>query len=168
MLILLALQAASPAAAPPERFSILAPAAASPCRETLPADSDIVVCSTPIDPHRLPLPAERGPPDRPMPSNPNLDGAGALAAGGRGYCASMQSGCTTGVDIMGAGTAAIRLVQKLVAPDSCCEAPGEATDPFRLVGDVIGGAKRAGKKTDKANRVAIDLSEPPPPPRATP
>jgi hypothetical protein len=67
-----------------------------------------------------------------------------------------------GVDMLGAGTAAIRLVGKLIDPDSCCERNGESTNPAMLVGDAIGGLKRAfGKKPDKSGRVAIPLDDPP-------
>jgi len=169
--ILLALQAAAAAAAPaaaptvPQRFSILAPAATGPCRPRGPGgpDDDILVCAA-ADPLRLPLPAERGPPGRPVASNPNLDGLGAMAAGAD-PCAARQGGCQVGVDILGMGTAAVRLVQKLVAPESCCEDSGEATNPFRLVADAVNGTRKAARgKPDKSNRVAIDLSDPPPPP----
>lgn len=121
---------------------------------------EIVVCGTPDKP-RLPLPDERGPPDRPIPSNPGVTGMGALAQT-ETPCATLQGGCQAGVDIFGAGTAAIRLVGKLIDPDSCCERQGESTNPGMLIGDAIGGLKRAfGKKPDKSGRVAISLDEPP-------
>ncbi len=67
-----------------------------------------------------------------------------------------------GVDVFGAGTAAIRLVGKLIDPDSCCERDGESTNPAMLIGDAIGGLKRAfGKKPDRSGRVAIPLDDPP-------
>jgi len=162
MLILLALQAAAvQPAAIPERFSILAPPPAA-CRSPGPTSDDIVVCASP-DGQRLSPSTDAAPSDRPRPSNMNLDGQGALDAF-RPVCAARQAGCQVGVDVLGMGTAAVRLVQKLVAPNSCCEEPGEATDPFRLVGDVVGGVARSGrKKVDKSQRVAIDLSDPPPP-----
>jgi len=167
MLILLALQVVVPQVAlPPERFSILAPPLAA-CRAPGPASDDIVVCGA-TDAPRLPLPAERGPPSRPLPSNMNLDGMGALAASAP-VCAAQQAGCQVGVDVLGMGTAAVRLIQKLVKPSSCCEDPGEATNPWQLVGDVVGGAAPAGrKKPDKSQRVAIDLSDPPPPAKIAP
>jgi hypothetical protein len=167
LLLILALQAAAPApAAAPERFSILAPPPPA-CRSPGPASDDIVVCAT-AESARLPLPDERGPPARPRQSNPDLDGQGALA-GFAPVCAARQAGCQVGVDVLGAGTAAIRLVQKLVAPGSCCEDPGEGTNAFKLVGDTVGGIGKAfARKPEKANRVPIDLADPGPPPRARP
>jgi len=162
-----ALPVASAPAAAGERFSILAP---QPCRATpQPSGPDIVVCATAENSARFPEGVERAPPNRPLPSNPGLDGMGALNAV-RPVCAARQEGCQTGVDVFGAGTAAIRLVQKLVAPDSCCEAAGDATNPFKLIGDAAGGLGRAfKKKPDTSSRVPIDLSEPTPPtPRAAP
>jgi len=165
--LLLALQAATAAPpAPPERFSILAP---QPCRaQPQQTGPDIVVCATAETSARFPEGVPRDPPNRPLPSNPDLSGTGALAAA-EPVCAARQAGCQTGVDIFGAGTAAIRLVQKLVAPNSCCE-DGEATNPVKLIGDAAGGLGRAfRKKPDTSNRVPIDLSEPAPTPaRATP
>ena len=152
-LLLLAAQIA-PAASPPARFSIL-----QDCPK--PVGEEVVVCGR-ADAPRLPLPDERGPPDRPMPSNPNVDGKGALAAEAT-PCAATQWGCQVGVDVIGASVAAIRLVGKLLDPDSCCE-PGQATSPVALVGDVAGGVKRAfAKKPDKSNRVAIPLGPMPAP-----
>ena len=159
-LLFLALQAAAstPAppkpAPPPERFSILAPVAAAECRPRLPSD-EIVVCAD-GESQRLPLP-ERGTPSGPTASNRDLDGLGALNAA-RTPCATVQGGCQVGVDVFGAGTAAVRLIQKLIAPDSCCETPGEATNPFALVGDAVGGVGRVfAKKPDKSNRIPIPL-----------
>lgn len=123
-----------------------------------PAKDEIVVCgSAAADSPRLPLPAERGPPDRPMPSNPDLSGSGALAATGA-PCATLSQGCTVGMDLFGGGTALVRLIGKVVDPDSCCEAPGEATDPGRLVGDVISGVGGLfRRKPDKSKRIPIPL-----------
>lgn len=152
-LALLLAQAAT-AAPPPDQFSILN----DPCPAS--TETEVVVCGG-LPAPRLPLPAERGPPDRPMPSNPELTGTGALAAGGK-PCSTLQKGCTVGVDFVGAGVAVVRLVGKLIDPNSCCEA-GEATDPMALAKDVVRGAKHAfGKKPDKSNRVAIALDAPPP------
>ena len=167
LLLLAALQAATPAPAPAaaagERFSILLPTPAAPCRQRLPDDDDIVVCSTTEASQRLPLPQERSPPNGPVESNPNLDGRGALAAM-QTPCASVQSGCQVGVDVFGMGTAVVRTIQKVVAPGSCCEAPGEGTSFVGLLGDVIGGVKGAAKKKpDKAGRIPIPLDDPAPP-----
>ncbi len=155
--LLVALQAAATPlpAAPPQSFSILADA----CRR-LPGD-DIVVCGD-ADKPRLPLPDERGPPDRPVASNPELTGIGAMRTVAT-PCAATQWGCQTGVDILGGATAAIRLVGKIIDPDSCCERQGESTDAAMLAGDAIRGLKAAfGKKPDKSQRVAIPLDAPPP------
>ena len=65
--MILSLQAGTPGAAP-ERFSILAPVQTEPCkRQPPPTPEEVVVCATVIPTQRLPLPAERGPPDRPTP-----------------------------------------------------------------------------------------------------
>ena len=168
LLFLLGLAAgqAGPAAAPPpQSFSILV----DPCARARSAPgTDVVVCGrAAADSPRLPLPAERGPPDRPIPSNPDRSGMGALAASDT-PCAAVPRGCQVGVDVFGAGTSVVRLVQKLVSPDSCCEAPGEGTDPAQLAGDAVRGVKRIfAKKPDKSNRVPIPLDDPPAP-TATP
>jgi hypothetical protein len=121
-------------------------------------DGEIVVCGAPDKP-RLPLPDERGPPDGPR--RPTGDPRAALDAGDPGACA--LRGCQVGVNMLGGGTAAIRLIGKLIDPDSCCERASEATDPGMLIGDAIGGIKRAfGKKPDKSGRVAILLDAPAP------
>lgn len=135
-------------AGPPQRIVL------SDCPEG--ADGEIVVCAAPDKP-RLPLPDERGPPDGPR--RPTGDPRAALDAGDPGACA--LRGCQVGVNVIGAGTAAIRLIGKLIDPDSCCERQGESTDPGMLVGDAIGGIKRAfGRKPDKSGRVAISLEAP--------
>lgn len=125
---------------------------------------EILVCAKGAQPDpRLPLPGERGPPDRPMPSNPDVTGIGALNAS-IAPCATRSEGCTTGINILGGGTALIRGIGKLIDPNSCCEEPGEATNPVKLVGDAIGGVGRAfKKKPDKTGRVAISLDDLPPP-----
>lgn len=167
VLLLIALQATQPTAAagPPERFSILAPVPTAPCRpKDAGADEqdDVVVCASPEATQRLPLPAERGPSLRPRASNPDVSGAQALAAAAP-VCAAQQGGCQTGVDVFGAGTAAVRLIQKLVAPGSCCEDAGESTNPLKLVGDMAGDVGRAFRgKRDTSDRMPIDLSEPAP------
>ena len=54
------------------------------------------------------------------------------------------------------------MVQKIVAPSSCCEEPGEATNIGLLGKDVANGIARAfRKKPDKTGRVAIALDDPP-------
>lgn len=121
---------------------------------------DITVCGR-RDNQRLPLPDERGPPDRPVPSNPDITGMGALVASDP-VCAARQGGCQVGVDIFGMGTALVRLVGKAIDPDSCCERPGEATNVAMLVGDAVKDVGKAfRKKPDKSQRVPIDLNAAP-------
>ena len=159
----LLLQAAAPA---PERFSILVPVADQPCTRR-PAPDEIVVCADALPTQQLPLPGEAVSP-RPVAVNRDLTGSGALAAEGT-PCAARVGGCQVGVDMVGAGTAVIRGIQKLVAPNSCCEEPGEATNPLMLVRDLIGGAKKvAAGKPDKSRRIAIPLDDTPPARRILP
>ncbi|MDP1028294.1 hypothetical protein Q5H91_13800 [Sphingomonas sp. KR1UV-12] len=151
--LLLAVQAAATplpsAGQPPQRIYL------TNCPQ--PVGDEIVVCGAP-ETQRLPLPDDSGPPDRPMPSNPEVTGIGALAAADP-VCAARQGGCQVGVDLFGMGTAAVRLVGKLIDPDSCCDTPGEATNVGALIGDV---AKAFRKKPDKTGRIAIALDAPPP------
>jgi hypothetical protein len=124
---------------------------------------DIVVCGKPLPSQKLPYPNEVVL-NEPKPSNPYLTGSGALAVEDSTPCSSVQRGCTTGVDIFGGGTQVVRLIQKVVAPDSCCERPGEAKDIGMLAGDVAHGVGRMfKKKPDKTGRVAISLDDAPPP-----
>ncbi|NML07572.1 hypothetical protein [Sphingomonas sp. G-3-2-10] len=142
-----------------QRWSILV----DPCASVTgnPVRDEIVVCgSTVAASPRLPLPGERGPPDRPMPSNPYLSGMGALEAS-VAPCAARSQGCTTGVDLFGGGTALVRLIGKVIDPDSCCEAQGEATNPFALAGDIGSGVAGLFRgKPDKSNRIPIPLEDP--------
>ncbi|KTF70081.1 hypothetical protein ACNFJ7_10235 [Sphingomonas sp. HT-1] len=141
-----------------QRWSVLADPCASAQDGT--SSNSIVVCGKGVNAPRLPLPDERGPPDRPMPSNPERTGIAALNATVE-PCAARMEGCTVGVDLFGGTTAAVRLVGKLFDPDSCCEEPGESRNFFKLVGDAGKGIGRAfRKKPDKSNRVPIDLSDP--------
>lgn len=146
--LLLLAQAQTAPAAPPQTHSVLH----QPCTSS---DTDVVVCAR--RPERLPLPGERGPPDGPR--RPTGDPLAGMEHAGDSICESRQKGCTVGVDIFGAGTAAIRLVGKLIDPDSCCDAPGQATNPVALIKDMAGAFR---KKPDKSKRVAIDLDAPPP------
>lgn len=162
--LLLAAAQEAPASAPqdagaPQRWSILV----DPCAGARTPD-EIVVCGQGASPApRLPLPAERGPPDHPAPSNPDLSGMGALAAASP-PCATRSEGCTTGVDLIGGGTFLIRAVEKLVDSESCCDSPGEATNPIALADEIGGVFKRTfKKKPDKANRVPISLDDVPDP-----
>lgn len=163
-MLILALLLAGQAGATPAAtsWSILA----DPCAPSRNADGgDIVVCGqrdgTGRPPPRLSLPEESGPPDHPMPSNPDGTGAQALANSAP-VCAARMAGCTVGVDVVGAGVTVIRLIGKLIDPDSCCDTPGEAQDPGRLVHDVASGVRHAfRKKPDTSNRVTIALDDPP-------
>ncbi len=154
---------AKPAVAPDgtQRWSILV----DPCASVRgnPTSNDIVVCgSAAAQSPRLPLPDERGAPDRPMPSNPYLSGSGALAATSA-PCATLSQGCTTGIDLFSSTTALIRLIGKVVSPGSCCEEPGEATNPAGLIGDVVSGIGGLFRhKPDKSNRIPIPLDDPAP------
>lgn len=99
-MLALLLQAATPVAdAPPpaesdaggHRWSVLA----QPCAAQGDPNSDIVVCGRPdaIAP-RLPLPAFRGPPDHPVPSNPDMSAAVALNGPGLGNeCGAYGENC---------------------------------------------------------------------------
>lgn len=142
-----------------QRWSILA----DPCAAARGGPNEIVVCGQgAAGEPRLPLPEERGPPDRPIPSNPDLSGTGALNVS-VDPCATRSEGCTTGIDLLGGGTFLVRAVGKVIDPDSCCEEPGEATNPIRLVSDLGSVVKRTfKKKPDKSKRVPIDLDDPKP------
>lgn len=156
--LLLLVQAAAPATVaaapppPPQRIDLLA----KPCPDS--TSSEVVVCGQ-APTTRLPLPEERGPPDHPVPGNPDVSGTGALAMA-RTPCAATQWGCQVGTDIFGIGTAVGRLIGKAIDPDSCCDEPGQATSLPMLLRDAAAAFR---KKPDKSNRVAIDLDAPPPP-----
>jgi len=146
-----------------QRWSILV----DPCAADTRNQDEIVVCGTSaaMTP-RLPLPGERGPPDRPIPSNPEVTGTGALAVQSA-PCATLSKGCTTGIDLFGAGTAVVRGVGMLVDPGSCCEEPGESTNVVMLARDLGSAVGRAfKKKPDKSKRVPIPLDDLPAEPAA--
>lgn len=120
---------------PPPRISILvdpSPACTPPPEGT----KDVVVCAPTNQQQRLPLRDDRGPPEGPVPVNPNLSGSGALAAEGT-PCAAHQGGCQVGF-----GPPIVPIVAALV------------------------GAVKSGlaKHPDKKGRVAIPLEDTPPPP----
>jgi hypothetical protein len=144
ILLLLLAQVASPAPAtppdpghgtPPARISILVDPTPA-CPPPVQGSKDVVVCARPNQEQRLPLPGERGPPDGPVASNPELTGSGALAAEGT-PCAAHQGGCTVGF-----GPPIVPIVAALV------------------------GAVKSGlaRHPDKSHRVAIPLDDVPPPP----
>ncbi|MGY2732640.1 hypothetical protein [Sphingomonas sp. UYP23] len=167
IVLLLAAQAATPAAPAPAAstsFSILQPVANEPCTRRGKAvdPNDIVVCGKPLPSQALPYPNEVVL-NEPKPSNPYLTGAGAMAVESSSPCATMQRGCAGGVQFFEGGTQVVRLIQKIVAPDSCCERPGESKDFLMLVGDAAHGVGRVfKKKPDKSGRVAIALDDTPP------
>lgn len=151
-------QVAAVAPPVPVRHSILVPVGTQPCVRRGDTD-DVVVCADPLPDQALPLPDEAVS-SRPVPVNRYMNGVGALNAQSS-PCATIVGGCQSGLDMLGAATAALRGVQKLVAPDSCCERPGEATNPLMLVGDVAKGVSAPFRHAaPKAKRVAIDLDEP--------
>jgi hypothetical protein len=121
----------------PQRFSIMT----DPCASASDDDGhDVVVCGRPdaISP-RLPMRDDRGPPDHPVPVNPEMTGTGALAAEGT-PCAAIIGGCTVGFG------------QPVVAK------------ALELAGYGLKDLKDArARHRDGARRVAIDLSEPPAP-----
>ncbi|MEH3122318.1 MAG: hypothetical protein PGN16_10130 [Sphingomonas phyllosphaerae] len=152
----LLLQAAAPAAA--DKFSILAPVGDQPCVRSS-EDGEVVVCADPLPAQALPLPNEAVP-TGPRPVNRDMRGIGALAAES-GPCAARSGGCQVGFNILGPVVALVRGVQSAIAPGSCCERPGEATDPLMLIGDAVKGVAGAGKhKRHQLRREAIDLDEP--------
>ncbi|VXC45873.1 hypothetical protein [Sphingomonas sp. 8AM] len=157
MLILaILLQVAAPDV--PERRSILAPVGDQPCVRTT-ERNEVVVCADPLPAQALPLPNEAES-IGPRPVNRDMTGIGALRAESA-PCAARLEGCQVGFNILGPAVALVRGVQKAVAPSSCCERPGEATDPLMLIGDAVKGVVKAGKhKPDWMRRVAIDLDDP--------
>lgn len=76
-------------------------------------------------------------------------------------CAARIGGCQVGVNVFGPPTMLVRVIQKLVNPNSdCCEG-GDATNPLSLVRDAASGVKAAFKrKVDTSNRVPIPLDDP--------
>lgn len=158
LLPVVALQTAVP---PPDRISILIPVVNQRCPRATRArtDGDIIVCAERFPAQKLPLPSEAISP-LPQPVNRDMNGVGALAAESA-PCAARIGGCTVGVNVFGAATALVRGVQKLVAPNSCCEEPGEATNAGELVRAVGRGMTHAFRhKPDTSKRVPIALDEP--------
>jgi hypothetical protein len=121
--------------APPVRISILVDPTPA-CPPSVPGSKDVVVCARPNQEQRLPLPDERGPPDGPVASNPELTGSGALAAEAT-PCAARQGGCTVGF-----GPPIVPIIA--------------------AVAGVVKGA--LAKHPDKTGRVPIPLDDKPPPP----
>ena len=120
----------------PQSFSILV----DPCASTQDHGRDIVVCGHPdaIGP-RMPLRDDRGPPDHPVPVNPEATGAGALAAEGT-PCAAHIGGCQ------------VAFGQPVVAK------------ALELAGYGLKGLKDSRQRHRDGNRrVTIDLDGPPAP-----
>ena len=128
------LQSAATTAVPlpapvPQRFSILV----DPCATTTKDGNEIVVCGAPATGSpRLPMRDDRGPPDHPVASNPELSAVRALSLAGT-PCAASQWGCQVGFGppIAPIAKAAVELVKSALA-----------------------------KKPDKTGRVPIDLDGP--------
>ena len=124
------MQVAAPSpTATPERFSILV----DPCAAASKDGNDVIVCGGPAaNSPRLPLPDERGPPDRGVASNPELSAVRALQLEGT-PCAASQWGCQVGFGppIVPIAKAAVGLIKSALA-----------------------------KKPDKRGRVPIDLDGP--------
>lgn len=135
MLALLLLQAAASAAAPPERFSILA----DTCRPVTQDGKDIVVCAKGSTP-RLPLPDD-------APSSTYIKPDSGDYRDNYAHtgvpCAALQKGCQVGV-----GPPIVPMIK------------GAA----QLVGDARKERRwAAARKRDGDRRVAIDLDAPPAP-----
>lgn len=121
---------ATPVTSPaPERFSILV----DPCATQTKDGSEIIVCgksatSTP----RLPMRDDRGPPDHPVASNPNLTGLRALELSTT-PCAARQGGCQVGFGppIAPIAKAAVGLIKSALAkkPDKRGRVPIVLDDP---------------------------------------
>lgn len=162
LLIALAVQASTsavPLPAVPERMSILVPVPDERC--TRGRSDDIVVCANALPSQTLPLPDEAVS-DRPVSFNGYLTGRGALGAQAT-PCAARAGGCQTSVNVIGPGVALVRGIQKLIAPDSCCENPGESTSAGQLASDMFGGVKKLFRgKTDRSGRIAIPMDDTPP------
>jgi len=114
-----------------ERFSILVDTPPCPSGK---ASNEVVVCGREGESQqpRLPLPDERGPPEGPAPSNPELSGSGALAAEGT-PCAAHMGGCQVGFGppVMPILAGAVRGVKSLLAkhPDKSQRVPIPLGDP---------------------------------------
>ncbi|WP_294246302.1 hypothetical protein [uncultured Sphingomonas sp.] len=134
-LLLIALQAEPAVPMPPPaggRFSILA---RDPCPASRGTAADIIVCGRRQADDRAPQLRDE-PPTGPVPSNPELTGAGALAASST-PCPARQGGCQVGFDLV--------------------------TPALMLANEVrIGISKLADKRRDKSRRIPIALDGPGP------
>lgn len=168
ILLALALQAATaaaePAAAKPEPVQTRPDGSQSwsimSC-ETRAASGEIVVCGRRDQNQFDGPPVGRG-------ANRDLSAATALALQAP-PCAARVGGCQVGFNILGPPTMLVRVVQKLVNPNSeCCEG-SDATNPLSLVRDAARAMKKGpGKPVDTAGRVPIVLDDPGPAGRIVP
>ncbi|WP_182926384.1 hypothetical protein [Sphingomonas paucimobilis] len=122
-------------ATPPGRRAFLDPVARSLSAFGRYPGEEVVVCGRRQADDRLPL-KDDTPPDRPMPSNPELTGIGALRAEAT-PCAAVQRGCQVGFNLLGPAL--------LLANEAR-----------------IGISKLVDKSRDKSNRLPIALDGPAP------
>lgn len=134
-LVLLAQAPAAAEASRPERFSILV----DPCASARDAEGkDIVVCgrADAVGP-RLPMRDLRGPPDRAVPSNPDMSAAVALnGPSARGECGLYGENCPVGGGgyvlpklVGGAAGAVAGLLNPTPTPDRRGRVPIPLEDP---------------------------------------
>ncbi len=172
MLLALALQSAAAAAAP-DSPPPPAPPPPAPVEtradgsqswsimscETRSAAGEVVVCGRKDQNRFEGPPVGRG-------ANRDLSAAKALALEAP-PCAARLGGCQVGFNVLGPPTMLVRVVQKLVNPNSdCCEG-GDATNPLSLVRDAAHAMKK-GKRVDPTGRVPIALDGPGPAGRIEP
>lgn len=105
----------------------------APCQR--PKDNEVVVCGIGGrggSPDRLPLPEERGPPDHPRLAvgeiRPDMSPPLGMAS-----CASQDPGtrCGSGVDLIGAAVAGVRLVRALVDREGASDDADAHVSPQR-------------------------------------
>lgn len=133
-MLLVALQVAPAVPLPPpgpgaQRFSILA---RDPCPPSAGTKDEVIVCGRRLGDDRLPHDPD-APPAKPLMSNPELTGIGAMRAEAP-PCAAVMRGCTVGVDVI---TPAVMLANEVR----------------------IGISKLVDKSRDKSKRIAIALDD---------
>lgn len=129
--------------------------------ETRAASGEIVVCGRKDQNQFDGPPVGRG-------ANRDLSAGTALALQAP-PCAARVGGCQVGFNVLGPPTMLVRVVQKLVNPNSdCCEG-SDATNPLSLVRDAARAVKKgSAKAVDTAGRVPIALDDPGPAGRIVP